>query len=121
MNTNPYESPNSIKPNKPQPNEPNEPKPSGGIPIDSPELFRVLVRAIGLYLIVIGIVEVIHGLLIAAAQARVTDPWAYGRGAVSYMAPGIILFFFSEKIVRIAYSERPSRQPEELEDEDDQT
>jgi hypothetical protein len=118
MNENPYESPSSLKLNEPQP---TEPKPSGEIRMDSPELFGVLVRAIGLYLIATGIVWMIHGLLVVAANVRELDPWSYGRSAVSYLAPGIILFFFSQKIVRIAYSDRHSHQPEELQDEKGQT
>ena len=35
------------------------------------------------------------------------------RGAVEYLAPGIIVFFFSEKIVRLAYRDEHGQRSED--------
>lgn len=80
-----------------------------------PELFGVLVRTIGLYFIVTGIVYVIQALFRLGEVSRIQafDLWGSARAAVEYLAPGIILFFFSEKIVRLAYRDDREQRSEE--------
>jgi hypothetical protein len=112
MNENPYESPTSVKSTAPQSTAPQT---SGGSRMDGPELFGALVRAIGLYFILTGILYVIHALFRLGEVARVQafDGWASARGAVEYLAPGIIVFFFSDKIVRLAYRDERGQRSED--------
>jgi len=80
--------------------------------MDGPELFGVLVRAIGLYFILMGMVYVIQALfrLGGVARFQAFDSWETARGAVEFLAPGIVAFFFPNKIVRLAYrDEREQR------------
>jgi hypothetical protein len=118
MGQNPYDPPSSVTPTEPPS---TVPKPRDGSRMDGPELFGALVRAIGLYFIVLGTGSAIHGFLISAAHAQEVDPWSYARSAVSYLAPGIILFFFSKKIVRLAYGDEREQRSEEFRNDADQT
>ena len=85
MEQNPYESPSSVKPNEPPPTEPTR---SGGSRMDGPELFGVLVRAIGLYFILMGMVYVIQALfrLGGVARFQAFESWETARGAVEFLA-----------------------------------
>lgn len=115
MEQNPYESPSGVKPIEPQS---AQPRPSGANRMDGPELFGVLVRAIGLYFILTGVVYAIQALFYFSGtiHTQESEPWYFARFAVEWLAPGIITFFFSEKIVRLAYREQRSEDSERLPD-----
>jgi len=112
MDQNPYESPSGVKPTEPPP---IEPPPSGASRMDGPELFGVLVRAIGLYFILTGIVYAIQAMFYFSGVLHNQEfgQWYMARGAVEWLAPGIVAFFLSGKIVRLAYSDKREQPPEE--------
>lgn len=82
--------------------------------MDGPGLFGVLVRAMGLYFILTGTVYVIQILLRLGGVTRFQafDSWESARGAVEFLTPGILSFFFAKKIVRIAYRDEREQRSE---------
>ena len=92
MENNPYESPETIRPAS----EPE--KPAKGL--TAPELFGVVVRALGLWFLCYAVFDL-------AAYWFPHDPTfdksRYLMGAAEYAATGIVPFLFPNLFVRIAY------------------
>lgn len=113
MENNPYESPGSIKA--------TEPRRRGRPRLDGPEMFRLLIAAVALYFILWAVCYAVHAVLIVVfAEARPAgirpslDPWAYGREAISSLAAGMVAFFFSKLLMRLAYRSDEMDEDSEL-------
>ncbi len=104
MDDNPYQLPMMHEPDDELPaDSPNGAARPGGM--TAPEIFGIVVRAIGLYLLVVALINLTS---FCFPRPFVDEHWSYLRFAVAYALLGAILFFYPNLIVRIAYRRRDS-------------
>jgi len=98
MEPNPYQAPASGKRT-----EASQP---AGDRMNAQELFGVVVRGIGLYFILSGISSLLYAAFLVGGSGRIVEGinvWPAARGAVEWLVPGVIAFFFPKFVVGLTY------------------